>query len=264
MAKKPRVKPQTITIKKYANRRLYNTGTSSYVTLDDLAELVRAEQEFNVIDAKTGEDLTHGVLTQIILEQESKGQNLLPVNFLRHLIKFYGDSMERFVPSYLELSMETLAQEQVRYREQLQAAMSASPIDALQAQTQRNLEMFEHAMSMMTSLAGLPAAAADGTADTATGGKTGAAAKSGSEAGAGSAPAHIEAARKSAISQQVLRDAAAGLCDCGTGQSAAGRPASKREKNPNGAMGGGTASSEISDLKDQLAQIQEKLDRLST
>ena len=108
-----------ITIKKYANRRLYNTETSTYVTLDDLAEMVRGNRDFVVFDAKTGEDLTHSVLTQIILEQEGRGQNLLPVNFLRQLIRFYGDSMGRLVPSYLNMSMETLSREQERFRKQM-------------------------------------------------------------------------------------------------------------------------------------------------
>ena len=94
-------------IKKYANRRLYNTGTSTYVTLEDLAEMVKAEEDFVVFDAKTGEEITRSVLTQIIFEQENKGQNLLPIQFLRQLIRFYGDSMQNLVPSYLEFSLSS-------------------------------------------------------------------------------------------------------------------------------------------------------------
>ena len=106
----------TIVIKKYANRRLYNTATSSYITLDQLARIVKDGADFIVHDAKTGEDITRSVLTQIIVEEESKGANLLPISFLKQLIGFYGDSMQTFVPRYLEMSMESLTrnQEQVR------------------------------------------------------------------------------------------------------------------------------------------------------
>src|ERR671925_2352063 len=104
---------EPITIKKYANRRLYNTGTSTYVTLEDLATMVKEGEDFVVYDAKSGEDITRSVLTQIIFEQENKeGQNLLPITFLRQLIRFYGDSMQKFVPSYLEVSLESFAREQ--------------------------------------------------------------------------------------------------------------------------------------------------------
>src|ERR1700732_3147698 len=107
------------TIKKYANRRLYNTGTSTYVTLEDLAEMVKSGEDFTVFDAKTGEDITRSVLTQIIFEQENKGQNLLPIAFLRQLIRFYGDSMQMLVPRYLEMSVENLTREQARFRESI-------------------------------------------------------------------------------------------------------------------------------------------------
>ena len=110
-------------IKKYANRRLYHTGTSTYVTLEDLAGMVREGEDFAVYDAKTGEEITRSVLTQIIFEQECKeGQNLLPVTFLRQLIRFYGDSMQALVPSYLEFSMDNLSREQKQLREQLAGA----------------------------------------------------------------------------------------------------------------------------------------------
>ncbi|MFW6024202.1 MAG: polyhydroxyalkanoate synthesis repressor PhaR [Dichotomicrobium sp.] len=140
-------------IKKYANRRLYNTDTSTYVTLDNLADMVRSERDFVVYDAKTGEDLTHQVLTQIIVDEESKGQNLLPISFLRQLIRFYGKSMEKLVPSYLEFSMNTLTREQEKYTKQLAETFGQSPFgnaafEAMQKQARQNMEMFEQAMSM--------------------------------------------------------------------------------------------------------------------
>src|SRR5215213_7695386 len=111
---------EPITIKKYANRRLYNTGTSTYVTLEDLASMVKAGEDFVVFDAKTSEDITRSVLAQIIFEQEGKsGQNLLPITFLRQLIRYYGDSMQALVPSYLEYSLQTLAQNQQKFRDQM-------------------------------------------------------------------------------------------------------------------------------------------------
>ena len=137
-----------VIIKKYANRRLYNTDTSSYVTLDDLAEMVKAERDFSVHDAKTGDDLTHAVLTQIIVEEESKGNNLLPINFLRQLIRLYGDSIEQLVPSYLEFSLDSFTREQDRYRKQLEDAFGAQPFDVVQKQLRNNFAMFEQAMGM--------------------------------------------------------------------------------------------------------------------
>ena len=140
---------KSVIIKKYANRRLYNTDTSTYVTLDDLAEMVRSECDFMVYDAKTGEDLTHSVLTQIIVEQESKGdQNLLPVGFLRQLIRFYGNSMERLIPSYLEYSLDTLTREQEKYRKQFADTFGTVAFEAMQDQTRKNLAMFERALNM--------------------------------------------------------------------------------------------------------------------
>ena len=115
---------EPITIKKYANRRLYNTGTSTYVTLEDLATMVKAGEDFVVYDAKTGEDITRSVLAQIIFEQENKeGQNLLPITFLRQLIRFYGDSMQMLVPRYLEVSIDSLTREQEKFREQMAAGV---------------------------------------------------------------------------------------------------------------------------------------------
>lgn len=135
-------------IKKYANRRLYNTGTSTYVTLEDLAEMVKDGEDFVVFDAKTGEDITHSVLTQIIFEQETKGQNLLPISFLRQLIRFYGDSMQNLVPSYLDFSISSLSREQDRFRNQMGSAFGATAFDAIEDQVRRNTEMFERAMRM--------------------------------------------------------------------------------------------------------------------
>ncbi|QDG75346.1 polyhydroxyalkanoate synthesis repressor PhaR [Labrenzia sp. PHM005] len=135
-------------IKKYANRRLYNTGTSTYVTLEDLAVMVKGEEDFVVYDAKSGDDITRSVLTQIIFEQESKGQNLLPVSFLRQLIGFYGDSMQGLVPSFLEYSMTSLTKEQEKLRSQMSEAFGATAFDAIEDQVKRNSEMFERAMKM--------------------------------------------------------------------------------------------------------------------
>lgn len=137
-------------IKKYANRRLYNTGTSSYVTLEDLADMVKNEELFVVFDAKSGDDITRSVLTQIIFEQENKGQNLLPIAFLRQLIRFYGDSMQNLVPSYLEFSIDSLTREQGKFREQMTSAFPNNAFEAMEEQVRRNTEMFERTMRMFT------------------------------------------------------------------------------------------------------------------
>ena len=124
---------QPTTIKKYANRRLYNTGTSTYVTLEDLAAMVKEGEDFLVYDAKTGDDITRSVLAQIIFEQENKaGQNLLPTTFLRQLIRFYGDSMQMVVPRYLEQSIDTLTREQEKFRKQLTTTFSMTPFAPLE------------------------------------------------------------------------------------------------------------------------------------
>jgi polyhydroxyalkanoate synthesis repressor PhaR len=142
-----------VVIKKYANRRLYNTETSSYVTLEDLGEMVRSERDFHVYDAKTGEDLTHAVLTQIIVEEEGRtGSNLLPIGFLRQLIRFYGHSIEQLVPKYLEFSMETLTREQERYRKQFTSTFGAATFEAMQEQARQNMALFERAFSMFAPL----------------------------------------------------------------------------------------------------------------
>jgi polyhydroxyalkanoate synthesis repressor PhaR len=161
-------KKEPVVIKKYANRRLYNTETSTYVTLDDLAAMVKSGRDFVVFDAKTGDDLTHAVLTQIIVEQENRtgGQTLLPIPFLRQLIRFYGDSVERMVPSYLQASLETLAKEQERFRKQFTGAFTpAGAFEVYQEQARKNLAMFEQAMAMFSPFAqagkpGVPAAKA--------------------------------------------------------------------------------------------------------
>lgn len=160
-------KGDTVTIKKYANRRLYNTGTSTYVTLEDLAEMVKRGEEFTVQDAKTGDDITHPVLTQIIFELENKnGQSMLPIAFLRQLIAFYGDQMQMIVPSFLEQSMLAFSKEQQRFRDQMNTfgkapvnpmnvnpmnVMAIPPIKAIEEQTRRNMEMFQNAIRMFSA-----------------------------------------------------------------------------------------------------------------
>src|SRR4029453_15923593 len=142
-----------VIIKKYANRRLYNTDTSTYVTLEDLAEMVRSERDFVVYDAKTGEDLTHSVLTQIIVEQESRGTNLLPIGFLRQLIRFYGDSMQKLVPSYLEFSLDPLTRQQEQYRRPFAHACGAAAFEAMQEQVRKNFATFERALGLFSPFA---------------------------------------------------------------------------------------------------------------
>ncbi len=142
----------TVVIKKYANRRLYNTETSTYVTLDDLAEMVRSDRDFTVYDAKTGDDLTHTVLTQIIVDQEARGTHtLLPIPFLRQLIRFYDDQIGRMVPTYLQFSLEALVKEQEKFRNQFANAFGpTAAFEAYQEQARRNMAIFEQAMSMWT------------------------------------------------------------------------------------------------------------------
>jgi polyhydroxyalkanoate synthesis repressor PhaR len=137
------------TIKKYANRRLYNTGTSTYVTLEDLAAMVKEGEDFLVYDAKTGDDITRSVLAQIIFEQENKaGQNLLPTTFLRQLIRFYGDSMQMVVPKYLEQSIDMLTREQEKFRKQMTNTFSMTPFAPLEEHVRRNMELFQQTFSM--------------------------------------------------------------------------------------------------------------------
>jgi len=159
MAKKPRKEGEGIIIKKYANRRLYNTDSSSYVTLDDLALMVREGTEFVVRDAKTGDDITHSVLTQIIFEEESKGETLLPINFLRQLIAFYGDGLQNVVPDYLETSMSMFAENQERFRSFVSdnftagSAFSFKSFKPFEEMTRQNMAAFENAMQMFSPFA---------------------------------------------------------------------------------------------------------------
>ena len=146
-------KKEPVVIKKYANRRLYNTETSSYVTLDDLAAMVKQERDFVVFDAKSGDDLTHSVLTQIIVDQEGRmgNQTLLSVPFLQQLIRFYGAGIEKMVPSYLQISLQSLAREQERFRSQFAGAFTPhGAFEVYQEQARKNLAMFEQAMSMFS------------------------------------------------------------------------------------------------------------------
>ena len=151
-SKKPAGQKTQIVIKKYANRRLYDTESSTYVTLEDLAQMVRADRDFVVYDAKNGDDLTHAVLTQIIVEQESRegGPTMLPIPFLRQLIRFYDDSMGNMVPSYLQFSLETLSREQEAYRNKLPGAWGAGGFEAYQEHARNNMKIFEQAMAIWT------------------------------------------------------------------------------------------------------------------
>ena len=143
--------PDTITIKKYANRRLYNTASSSYVTLDDLATMVQDGLEFTVHDAKTNEDITRAVLTQIIVDQEAKGNNLLPTRFLRQLISFYGDNLQGVVPQYLDMTMQSFAHNQEKMRSYMENAFGGIyPFSSFEEVGRKNMAMFEQAMNMMS------------------------------------------------------------------------------------------------------------------
>jgi polyhydroxyalkanoate synthesis repressor PhaR len=150
----PSPSKEPVIIKKYANRRLYNTGTSTYVTLEDLAAMVKVGEDFIVYDAKTGEDITRSVLTQIIFEQENKeGQNLLPIAFLRQLIRFYGDSMQMLVPRYLEVSIDSFTREQEKFRQHMAQAFGVGGFGALEDQVRRNMEIFERTFSVFAPFA---------------------------------------------------------------------------------------------------------------
>lgn len=139
---------EPVTIKKYANRRLYNTGTSTYVTLEDLANMVKDGEDFVVFDAKSGDDITHSVLTQIIFEQENKGQNLLPIAFLRQIIRFYGDSMQMLVPRYLEASISSFTKDQEKFRSQMTNTFTGKTFPGFEDHVRRNMEVFERAFQM--------------------------------------------------------------------------------------------------------------------
>ena len=143
-----------VVVKKYANRRLYNTESSSYITLDNLADMVRQGRDFVVYDAKTGEDITRGVLTQIIVEEEGKGRALLPTTFLRQLIGFYGDQMQSMVPRFLEQAMSALAQQQEQMRAAMQKTMGSMgtifPFGNMEEVGRQNMAMMERAFSLFT------------------------------------------------------------------------------------------------------------------
>ena len=144
-----------VIIKKYANRRLYDTESSSYITLERLAEMVRQKRQFKVVDAKSGEDLTRGVLTQIIMDEESRGATMLPVNFLRQLISMYGDQMQSVVPQYLEASLEALQRNQSQFRDAMAGALATNPFAEI---ARRNMELFTAAAPGGKAAPGGPAA----------------------------------------------------------------------------------------------------------
>ncbi|HVI99731.1 MAG TPA: polyhydroxyalkanoate synthesis repressor PhaR [Sphingomonas sp.] len=152
---KKRNSDDTVIIKKYANRRLYNTETSSYITLEHLAAMTREGRDFKVVDAKTDADITHNVLTQIIMEEEARGQTMLPVNFLRQLIAMYGDSMQAMVPGYLDASMDSFRRNQEQFKSAVEGAFANSPFAEI---AKRNMQMFEAATEAFK--AGTPAPAA--------------------------------------------------------------------------------------------------------
>lgn len=157
----PAEKKEAVVVKKYANRRLYNTETSTYVTLEDLAVMVRSDRDFAVYDAKTGDDLTHAVLTQIIVEQENRqgGQTMLPIPFLRQLIRFYDDQIGRVVPGYLQFSLENLVKEQEKFRTHFSQAIinPGSAFEFYQEQARKNMTMFEQAMAMWSPFSAVQA-----------------------------------------------------------------------------------------------------------
>ncbi len=156
-AVRPAVLPPVV-IKKYANRRLYNTSTSSYITLDHLATMTREGRDFQVFDAKSGEDITHSVLTQIVMDGEGK-QTMLPVPFLRQLIAMYGDSMQAMVPPYLEASMAAFAKNQAQFRESVAGAFGGAALKPFETLAKQNMAMFQAAADMLTGRAALGAAA---------------------------------------------------------------------------------------------------------
>ena len=160
-------KPAPVVIKKYANRRLYNTATSAYVTLDHLCQMVKEKTDFVVYDAKTGDDITRSVLTQIIVEEENKGgQTLLPIPFLRQLISFYGDSLQGVVPQYLEMSMTQFARNQEQMRHYMQNAFGFNPFQQFESMGKQNMAMFEQAMRMFNPFgAGQGSPAANGATE---------------------------------------------------------------------------------------------------
>ncbi|CCQ74832.1 polyhydroxyalkanoate synthesis repressor PhaR [Magnetospira sp. QH-2] len=182
MAKDPGAMKPPFTIKKYANRRLYNTATSSYVTLDHLAQMVKDGTEFVVYDAKSGDDITRSVLTQIIVEEENKGQNLLPIGFLRHLISFYGDSLQGLVPRYLEHSMQAFARNQEQMRHYMQDSLNGLfPFGQFEEMNKQNMVLFENAMRMFAPFADEDGKAEDGKSEDGSGEPNGPKTEAGTE-----------------------------------------------------------------------------------
>ena len=151
-----------VIIKKYANRRLYNTESSTYITLEHLAQMVRHKREFKVIDAKSGDDITHNVLTQIIMEEEARGTTMLPVNFLRQLIGMYGDSMQSMVPQYLEASLDSFQRNQTQFRDAMAGALSGGPFVDI---AKRNMELFTAAAKVTAPAGTAPEAPAGSRED---------------------------------------------------------------------------------------------------
>jgi polyhydroxyalkanoate synthesis repressor PhaR len=199
-------KKDVVTIKKYANRRLYNTATSSYVTLDHLSQMVKDGTDFAVFDAKTGEDITRSVLTHIIVEEESKGQHLLPISFLRHLISFYGDSLQAVVPNYLEHSMHAFAHNQEQMRRAVQDAFGGlTPFGQFEEMGKQNMTLFENAMKMFSPFYPAGSGPANGNG-AATGSASGAANGSANGAGNGGAePKKQDASELDTLKTQLAR-----------------------------------------------------------
>jgi polyhydroxyalkanoate synthesis repressor PhaR len=229
-------KKEAVVVKKYANRRLYNTETSTYVTLDDLAAMVRSDRDFVVFDAKTSDDLTHSVLTQIIVEQEAKsgGQMLLSVPFLRQLIRFYDDSVGKMVPSYLQMSMETLVKEQEKFRTQMGPLLQQNPfgsaaLDAMQAQTAKNMSMFQQAMKQTMTMWS-PFAGSFGVP--------------GAKPPEGGAEVKLAEQGKDNV-------------------QAAATPAGQTNGHAVGQNGGQATPNDLADLKAELAAMQQKIEKLS-
>jgi polyhydroxyalkanoate synthesis repressor PhaR len=255
----PADRKEPVVIKKYANRRLYNTETSTYVTLDDLAVMVKGERDFVVFDAKSGDDLTHSVLTQIIVDQESRmgSQTLLPIPFLRQLIRFYGDSIERLVPSYLQVSLDTLTKEQERFRKSFAGAFTpAGAFEAYQEQARKNLAMFEQAMKMFSPFthAKPPGKPEDDVKKP--------------ESDKGAAAVGGLTSPSGASGGQTSNPTSAPGSGQASGQSSS--PAGGQIGNPSSAPTGAAASgqgrghaSDIAELKAELANMQKKLDKLS-
>lgn len=224
MAKKNRQDGEQIIIKKYANRRLYNTDSSCYVTLDDLAEMVKKDQDFVVRDAKSGDDITHSVLTQIIFEEESKGETLLPTNFLRQLISFYGDGLQKVVPDYLESSMAAFAQNQEKFRDFFQnngaqTGLSLQPMKPFEEMAKQNMAIFEQTMSMFSPF------------------------------GAGRGETQTTSAQKTS---------GAPAADHNTAQA----PDAGKNTRADAGTGEGTSNDQLTDLQAQLAAMQDQINNL--